>query len=285
MSTLIDSAIKRLYQYVDARIDDVRSFRAIVTGTSSGMVTIRRIHSTSGETALRARCAGFELAVSDEVLCAPMADGIPVVVAKLQRATPSGSFTLPVSLQVGGSSGATIRTGSGTPEGAVIGNVGDIYLRTNGGSGTIIYEKASGAATNTGWVANVAAVTSEFIPFVRTAFDDTLNSTSSTGTYTTQVSTTFTLPTGTWTVEAMGWGRIATDADTNVNIRIVIDGTNGTAVARSGPTTFAAPGGAHSSKSSVASGSRTVSLQFKAATADTVYMSNAFLLVNAYRTA
>lgn len=153
MSNLLDAAIKKLYQYVDTRVEETRSFRAIVTGTSSGMVQIRRIHSPSEETALRARCVGFDLAVSDEVLCAPMADGIPVVVAKLQRAAPSGSFTLPVSLQVGGSSGATIRSGSGSPEGAVTGSVGDLYLRTNGAAGTILYEKATGSG-NTGWSAN-----------------------------------------------------------------------------------------------------------------------------------
>lgn len=46
-----------------------------------------------------------------------------------------------------------VRTGSGTPEGAVTGNVCDVFLRTNGSTSTTLYVKESGAATNTGWVA------------------------------------------------------------------------------------------------------------------------------------
>lgn len=51
--------------------------------------------------------------------------------------------------------GATVQIGAGayTPEGNATGNVGDMWLRTNGGAGTCLYIKESGAGTNTGWVA------------------------------------------------------------------------------------------------------------------------------------
>lgn len=42
--------------------------------------------------------------------------------------------------------------GTGSPEGVVTGNVGDIFHRTDGGSGTVLYVKESGTG-NTGWVA------------------------------------------------------------------------------------------------------------------------------------
>lgn len=42
--------------------------------------------------------------------------------------------------------------GTGTPEAAVTAGVGSIFLRTNGGAGTTLYIKESGAG-NTGWVA------------------------------------------------------------------------------------------------------------------------------------
>jgi len=45
-----------------------------------------------------------------------------------------------------------IRSGSGTPEGAVTAPVGSLFLRTNGGTGTTLYIKESGVG-NTGWVA------------------------------------------------------------------------------------------------------------------------------------
>lgn len=45
-----------------------------------------------------------------------------------------------------------ILAGTGSPESAVIGRVGDLYLRKDGGAGTTLYVKESGDATNTGWV-------------------------------------------------------------------------------------------------------------------------------------
>lgn len=47
-----------------------------------------------------------------------------------------------------------LKRGSGSPEGAITGNVGDVFLRTNGSSGATLYVKESGNATNTGWVAH-----------------------------------------------------------------------------------------------------------------------------------
>ena len=47
--------------------------------------------------------------------------------------------------------GATgIRANAGTPEGAMVGPVGSLHLRSDGGSGTTLYTKVSGA-TATGW--------------------------------------------------------------------------------------------------------------------------------------
>lgn len=45
-----------------------------------------------------------------------------------------------------------IQRGAGTPEGAVTAAVGSMYLRSDGGAGTTLYIKESGAG-NTGWVA------------------------------------------------------------------------------------------------------------------------------------
>lgn len=52
------------------------------------------------------------------------------------------------------SSSLDIKFGSGTPEGAVTGNVGDVYIRSNGLTGTTVYDKTSGTG-NTGWTARV----------------------------------------------------------------------------------------------------------------------------------
>lgn len=46
-----------------------------------------------------------------------------------------------------------IITGSGSPEGKVIANIGTLYLRQDGGTSTTLYVKESGTQTNIGWVA------------------------------------------------------------------------------------------------------------------------------------
>ena len=51
-----------------------------------------------------------------------------------------------------GQTGVVTMTGTGTPEGFRTAPVGSIYVRTDGGSGTTLYIKESGAG-NTGWVA------------------------------------------------------------------------------------------------------------------------------------
>lgn len=54
-------------------------------------------------------------------------------------------------------SGHFILTGTGTPESAVTGNVGSLYIRTDGGAGTTVYIKETGTG-NTGWapIASIA---------------------------------------------------------------------------------------------------------------------------------
>lgn len=52
-----------------------------------------------------------------------------------------------------GNARPSIAWGAGTPEGAVIGDIGAVYMRTDGGANTTLYVKESGAATNTGWIA------------------------------------------------------------------------------------------------------------------------------------
>jgi len=46
--------------------------------------------------------------------------------------------------------GITIFSGNGSPEGVITANIGSVYLRLNGGSGSTLYVKESGTG-NTGW--------------------------------------------------------------------------------------------------------------------------------------
>jgi hypothetical protein len=60
---------------------------------------------------------------------------------------PNGVITLAISGNLGGDN---IKIGSGSPEGSVSGRVGDLYQRTDGGTGTTLYTKETGLS-NTGW--------------------------------------------------------------------------------------------------------------------------------------
>lgn len=55
------------------------------------------------------------------------------------------------SVRIGGNNGPLITSGIGSPENAVIAPIGSIYLRVDGGAGTSLYVKESGAG-DTGWI-------------------------------------------------------------------------------------------------------------------------------------
>lgn len=80
-------------------------------------------------------------------------------VAQRQRGDPLKSFVRLeelVQLRLADPTGALlpslVRTGAGSPEGAVVALVGTLYLRTDGGAGTTLYVKETGVGA-TGWVA------------------------------------------------------------------------------------------------------------------------------------
>jgi hypothetical protein len=51
------------------------------------------------------------------------------------------------------SGAGTVLIGRGDPNGRVIGDVGDFFQRLDGGAGSTLYVKGSGAATAGGWSA------------------------------------------------------------------------------------------------------------------------------------
>ena len=59
--------------------------------------------------------------------------------------------TYTTRLFLGATGTVQVLTGTATPEGAVTAPVGSLFLRTDGGAGTTLYVKESGAG-NTGWV-------------------------------------------------------------------------------------------------------------------------------------
>lgn len=64
------------------------------------------------------------------------------------RDTISGSGSVTLT-----GAGGAITWGTGTPEAAVVGNIGDLFIDTAGGTSTTLYVKEADAGLNTGWAA------------------------------------------------------------------------------------------------------------------------------------
>jgi hypothetical protein len=69
-----------------------------------------------------------------------------------QRHPPAPQPTPPAGI-VYLANGARVLDGYGSPQSAVYGYPGDIYLNRNGGSATTLWVKESGVGTDTGWTA------------------------------------------------------------------------------------------------------------------------------------
>jgi 6-phosphogluconolactonase (cycloisomerase 2 family) len=89
-------------------------------------------------------------AANDALIMYPSTASGDASLADLLSPTGFGVKIYPQEVQVG-STGIKIVSGSGDPNGSVTGNIGSIYLRTDGGEGTAIYKKESGNG-NTGWI-------------------------------------------------------------------------------------------------------------------------------------
>lgn len=115
--------------------------------------------------------------------------------------------------------------------------------------------------------------------------DDTLYSTSSTVTYTTNASVNVTLPDGTWTVLVLGMLRATNTSTSNLDVQLVVAGVeNDPPVTRIAVATGGSPFYDMVMTPNVA-GSQTipVSMQFKSDSAGTSAVSDSVLIVLAWR--
>jgi hypothetical protein len=101
-------------------------------GNMFGTSFLSLVSSTTGAPKLSTRGSGTDLDLYLET------KGAGLIITNASRIALAGSRQL--------------RTGSGSPNGVVVGSVGDLFLRSDGGAATTLYIKESGAATNTGWV-------------------------------------------------------------------------------------------------------------------------------------
>ena len=125
--------------------------------TYTGQWTFSRASTTSAlniyANATAWQCVlGFAGTAEFKMDIASSATGLGVYVSGTKYlAVTSGNVSVPAgTFSV---NGATIQASTGSPNGVVTGNPGDMYLNKSGGAGTTLYIKESGSGTNTGWVA------------------------------------------------------------------------------------------------------------------------------------
>lgn len=150
------------------RIDGVGNYYAPTTEWVNGAWTIVRAAGANSSTQMTHRGTGALLLMAQEsAIQFGAGGGIRWEMTTTGGLRPSstntnGDFGDPnrrvtpyaqkIDISPAGVSGQIITGGAGSPEGAVAGRVGSLYLRSDGGAGTTLYIKESGTG-NTGWVA------------------------------------------------------------------------------------------------------------------------------------
>lgn len=119
---------------------DATSSGALSVKTAAGATEYFAISTSSGAVYLN-NAADFRV----------YSDNGSTVVYGIDGATGVVTFGLP-----GTGSVASIRSGTGSPEGVVSAQVGSVFLRTDGSTDTAVYRKETGTTGNTGWVAIAA---------------------------------------------------------------------------------------------------------------------------------
>jgi hypothetical protein len=93
---------------IRAMTERVAAFRAKATGTSGGMITIRRLTATQDDAAAYARIRGFRIAANEWVLALPNG-GEPVILGAIDIAQPA-AYTLDGHLIRGGGPPSAVLT-------------------------------------------------------------------------------------------------------------------------------------------------------------------------------
>lgn len=84
----------------------------------------------------------------------PAAVALPPIPPHLADGTKIDAYTWLVTLKdIVDRLNAGVLQGTGSPAGVVVADVGTLYRRLDGGAGTSLYVKESGAGTSAGWAA------------------------------------------------------------------------------------------------------------------------------------
>jgi hypothetical protein len=144
---------------IDTQASDAHSAAYdFVRDGSSGYLTINGTQTTNSGYVFQTGAGSTKMVIQNSglVSLAGTTNAFPALkrsstTLAVRLADDSGDAPMTASTLGVGGAACKIRSGSGSPEAAVTGNVCDLYLRTDGGPGTTMYVKESGTG-DTGWV-------------------------------------------------------------------------------------------------------------------------------------
>lgn len=230
----------------DSIMESVRPVRGKVTSVSGGLVQLVRSvnEDTDPDLAEYSRIKGFKLTANDEVYALNLDGQQLLILGQLQNSTPS-AFTLENALTVEGAITAT----------STIAGTGITGTSFNSPLFQTDAQSASDAA-----------------------------STTSTAVYSTALTTSIALGTGTWTVYALGGLHLTHSAGSTANMLIQIDSEDGTARSLSPDATVYTHFVSEHIKAGC-TGTINVLVRFKSSAAGTTAARNPWIIIAARRTA
>jgi hypothetical protein len=284
------ASIKEFYgglqDAIDRAVARIKPYRALVHSTSNGKVKIQPLESLTPLDESFAQLAGFKLEADDEIAVLEL-NNQPFVLGKIQRSTPTLErfahaidivFEDDAAFQVQDASGdTTLRVDTDTPQVAVLNgaSLGGFTGESSSGTPTFSLNASTGAITGTSFNS----------PHVVTVSQSTADTTSTTSTSVLQTAatTSVNLPTGTWTIKAIGGCQFTHSANATALFQVTVGGTSGTARSMTFSSTVYMMAIDNAEVSSL-SGTVTVALEYRSSTAGTTSARNPWLMIIATRT-
>lgn len=283
----ISSSLANMEAWIDHKIADVYAFRATVSSVSGRLVAIQKQDEEEAGDEEYAICSGFDVAVSDEVLCVNIA-GEPVIIGKIDAANPSVyTLSIPLLLSGSGDNQFTVEKSDGTDI-FNVDTVDDYVDFINGSTARFFSGNYTGQTAHIDGADGSASFGSVNTPLfeVDSQTSPDSSNTTSTTVYESAMTTAISLPTGTWTIYALGGLRAKHSADGRLRLAVSVNGNDGTARTPTVPSgSFSAVMDDHIETGITGGVSINVVIKFRSVDAGTTTVENPFVIIVARRTA
>jgi hypothetical protein len=287
----VSSFYQSIRQAISNAVERLKPYRATVDSTANGLVKIQPLGGDVLDESY-ARLAGVKLNEDDEVVVIDL-NGKPFVLGKLQRAVPTAeAVDFPFTIFANSDDAFLVKRNSSVTmlrvDTAIPGSVdvmGGAHLYGWSGedrSGTASFDiNATNGSARFGSLTATSVNSPKFYALTRTSA--LTSSTTSTTTFANALSLDVALPSGTWTLTAIGGVKLRHSANSTNALQVTIGGTAGpTRLVNSDANVFSMTN-AEAEVSSL-SGTVTVTVDYRSDVAGTSSARNPWVWVAATRT-